>query len=86
MLLHVCSIEKNIISQYPALSSGLGTFSQEYTIKLKLNNCLFALSTPRNISLPLQSKVQAELQHMQGLGVISPVQEPTLVCSFGCGS
>ena len=66
MLLHICLIEKSIISQYPALFLGLGTFSQEYTIELKPDNCPFALSTPRNIPLPLQSKVQAELQCMQG--------------------
>ena len=35
MLLHMCSIDKSIISQYPALFTGLGTFAQAYTIKLK---------------------------------------------------
>ena len=36
LLLNVCSVEnwKNIISQYPSLFTGLGTFACEYTIKL----------------------------------------------------
>ena len=75
MLLHVCSIEKHIIS---ALFSG---FYQEYTTKLKPDNRPFALSTPRNIPLPLLTKVQAELQRMQRLGVISPVREHTPWCA-----
>ena len=81
ILLHVCSIEKSVISQYPALFTGLGTFAQAYTIKLKPNCQPFALSAPRNIPLPLRDKVQSELQRMQSLGVISPVQEPTPWCA-----
>ena len=57
MLSHVCTIEKSIISQYPALFTGLGTFAQAYTIKLKPNHKPFALSAPCNILLPLRSKV-----------------------------
>ena len=73
MLLHVCPIDKSIILQYPSLFTGLGTFAQVYTIKIKPNCQPFALSAPRSIPLPLRSKVQSELQHMQSLRVISPV-------------
>ena len=83
LLLNVCSVEngKDIISQYPSLFTGLGTFACEYTIKLKPNSQPFALNAPRNIPLPLRSKVQCELQRMQSLGVISPVEEPTPWCA-----
>ena len=81
MLSHVCTLEKSIISQYPALFTGLGMFAQAYTIKLKPNHKPFALNAPRNIPLPLRSKVQSELQRMQSMGVISPVHEPTSWCA-----
>ena len=35
LIQNVCTIENNIISQYPSLFTGLGTFAQEYEIKLK---------------------------------------------------
>ena len=74
-------MEKSIISQYPSLFTGSGTFACEYTIKLKPNSQPFALNAPRNILLPLRSKVQCELQCMLSLGVISPVEEPTPWCA-----
>ena len=77
LLFNVCSVGKTIISQYPSLFTGLGTFAREYTIKLRPNSQPFALYAPRNIPLPLRSKVQCELKRMQSLGVISPVEEPT---------
>ena len=77
----VCAIENNIISQYPSLFTGLGTFAQEYEIKLKPNSQPFSLSAPRNISIPLRSKVQTELERMESLEVISPVEEPTPWCA-----
>jgi len=81
LLLNVCSIQKSIMSQYPSLFTGLGTFKQEYQIKLNPNAKPFALSAPRNIPLPLRTKVQTELKRMESLGVISPVEEPTPWCA-----
>ena len=60
---------------------GLGTFANEYKINLKPNAQPFALSTPRNIPLPLRPKVQEELVCMENLGVISHVREPTPWCA-----
>ena len=45
-----------------------------YTIKLKPNAKPHALLTPRNVPLPLRTKVQAELMRMESLGVISKVE------------
>ena len=35
LLSHVKSIDKTIVSKYPSLFSGLGTFAHEYKIQLK---------------------------------------------------
>ena len=80
-LTNVCTVEKPIMSQHPALFKGLGTFAQEYEIKLKPNSQPFALYAPRNVPIPLRSKVKEELQRMENLGVISPVEEPTSWCA-----
>ena len=49
-------------------------------VKLKPNSQPFALNAPQNIPLSLRSKVQCELQCMQSMGVISPVEVPTPWC------
>ena len=69
------------MSQYPSLFTGLGTFEQEYKIKLNPNAKPFILSAPRNIPLPLRTKVQMELKCIESLAVISPVEEPTPWCA-----
>ena len=81
LLSHVESIDKNIVSLYPSLFTGLGTFAQEFKVQLKANAQPFALNTPRNIPLALRPKVQAESEHMEGLGVISCVSEPIPWCA-----
>ena len=63
------------------LVTGLGTFAQEYRIQLKANAQPFALCTPRNIPLALRPKVPLELGQMEGLGVISRVNEPIPWCA-----
>ena len=62
-------------SLFPELFTGLGKMKGEYTIKLN------TLSTPRQVTIPLMKPVKAELDHMQQLGVISPLQEPTEWCT-----
>ena len=81
LLSHVEYIDKKTVSQYPSLFNGLGTFVHEYKIQLKPNSVPFSLSTLRNIPLALRPKVQMELQHMESLGVISRVTEPTPWCA-----
>ena len=81
LLSHIESVDKNNLSEYPSLFSGLGTFTLEYKIQLKQDAQPFALCTPRNIPLALRPKVQTELKHMENLGVISRVTEPTPWCA-----
>ena len=52
-----------------------------YTIKSKPNAKPHALFTPRNVPLPLRTKVQAELMRMESMGVISKVEIPTPWCA-----
>ena len=73
--------EKSIPEQYPVLFNGLGTFPNEYEIKLKPDAKPFALFTPRNVPLPMLRRVQTELQQMEALGVITKVNEPTEWCA-----
>jgi len=71
------TVELNIPDQYPALSTGLGTFKGEYTIELKPDAEPFSLFTPRNVPIPLQDKVKQELHRMESIRVISRVNEQT---------
>ena len=45
--------EKHIYQRFPNLFQGLGTLGGEYTIKLKPYFKPYALTTPRNVPLPL---------------------------------
>ena len=65
---------------FPQLFTGLGKMEGEYTIKLKEGATPFSISTPRRVAIPLMQSVKAELDQMQELGVISPIQEPTDWC------
>jgi len=50
-------------------------------MSLEDNAMPIALYTARNVPLPLRSKVHDELKHMESMGVISPVSEPSPWCS-----
>ena len=50
-------------------------------IIIRSNSRPYALTTPRRVAAPLMSKVKAELQRMEKLGVISKIEEPTVCCS-----
>ncbi|XP_049275476.1 uncharacterized protein K02A2.6-like [Rhipicephalus sanguineus] len=68
-------------SDFPQVFQGLGTFKEEYDLKLNPDSKPFALSSPRRVRLPLYEKTRQELERMQALGVISPVTEPTTWCA-----
>ncbi|XP_063750626.1 uncharacterized protein K02A2.6-like [Eleginops maclovinus] len=67
--------------QYPKVFTGLGCLTGEYRIKLKQDVKPFALSLPRRVPLPLHDKVKEELQRMEKMGVIVPIEEPTDWCA-----
>ena len=62
--------------------TGLGTLQGgPYVICVKPDAKPFSLGTARNISLPLQDKVQETLNQMEAQGVISKVHQPTPWCA-----
>ena len=67
--------------EYPQLFTGLGKLQGDYTIKLKPDATPHALLAPRHVPIPLLPKVKAELERMQSLGVITPVEEATDWCA-----
>ena len=74
--------EQHIYQRFPNLFQGLGTLGGEYTISLKPYSKPYALTTPRNVPLPLREKVREELVRMESLGVITKVEYPSEWC---CG-
>ena len=74
------SLESSVRRDFPDLFSGLGT-SENGVHKLKENAQPTCIYTPRKIAHPLLPKVQAGLENMIKLGVISPISEPTDCCS-----
>ena len=77
----VTDIPGDIPTQFPSLFSGLGNLGDEYNILLKPDAKPFAIFTPRHVPLPLRAKVQEELNRMESLGVIFPVDTPTPWCA-----
>ena len=71
----------NIRDRFAKVFKGLGNLGEEYKIQLKDDARPYALYTPRNVPLPLRSKVKAELERMEKMGVISPVDGPTKWCA-----
>ena len=67
--------------QFPQLFTGLGKLNDEYTIRLKEGAQPFALNTPRRVPVPPMKSVKSELERMEKLGVISPVETPTDWCA-----
>ncbi len=70
-----------LLKQFPEVFQGLNTIGDEYDIKLKENATPYSLYVPRNVPIPLRSKVKGELIRMERSGVISRVTEPTPWCA-----
>ena len=70
-----------VFTLFPNLFTGLGKLKDNYQIKLRSDAKLYTMQVPRRVALPLLPKVEAELQRMETLGVISKIEEPTDWCS-----
>ena len=70
-----------LFTLFPNLFTGLGKLKDNYQIKLTSDAKLYTLQAPRRVALPLLPKVEAELQRMESLGVVSKIDEPTEWCS-----
>ena len=83
LICRLCSIvtHQKVQQQFPKVFGGLGTFGEEYVIKLHDEAIPHALCTPRNVPIPMREKVKKELDRMESMGVISKVLEPTPWCA-----
>ena len=70
--------KKNLLCE---LFDGLGKLDREYKIQLREDAKPYALTTPRCVVIPMLPKVKAELEHMERMGVVSRVKEPTDWCA-----
>ena len=66
---------------FSGLFTGLGKLEEEYTIRLRDGAQPFTLNTPRRVPVPLMRAVKDELDRMQRLGVIEPMETPTEWCA-----
>ncbi|XP_054287919.1 uncharacterized protein LOC129003646 [Macrosteles quadrilineatus] len=71
----------SVLTSHPELFIGLGSIPGEYKIELNENAQPHSVRAPRNISIPLRSKVETELNRMLDLGVIEKVESPTDWCA-----
>ena len=71
----------SVIDKFLSLFQGLGSFGEEYTIKLKDGATPFAIFTPRYVPVPLHTRVKQELDKMKSMQVISKVEQPTPRCA-----
>ena len=66
LLQYVDSVQNDdIFKEYSDLFTGLGTFTGEYTIRLKADAVPHAIHTPRKVPLPLKEAVEKELRPMR---------------------
>ena len=71
----------SIRREYPTVFTGLGKLGEAYKIRLKEGATPLLFFTPCHIPIPLRPKVKAELERMEGMGVIRKVEEPTPWCA-----
>ena len=70
------------IQKFPKLFTRLGKLPGQYHIKLVDGARPYSLNVPRRVAVSLMPAVKQELFHMEQLGVIARIQEPTEWC-FG---
>ena len=71
----------NICKQYPSIFEGLGKISgKPIHIELHNNVVPYHIGAPRRVAIPYLEPLKAELERMQNMGVIRPVDQPTEWC------
>ncbi|XP_048583904.1 uncharacterized protein K02A2.6-like [Nematostella vectensis] len=78
---HNVETAPNFKAEFPELFKGRGLMRDKYKIPLKPDAVSVCLYTPRRVPHPLLPKVKEKLLAMVRQKVISPVSEPTDLCS-----
>ena len=83
MLRRVGSVKQDlsVLEKFSSMCEDLGTLEGEYTTKLQDNVKPFTVTTPQRVPIPLLEPVRKELDHMEKMGVISSIHEPTDWCA-----
>lgn len=71
----------DVKTEFPALFTEIGQFKKELEIQIKERILPFSQSVPRNVAIPLLSKLKKELDRLIKLKIIVPVDYPTDWCS-----
>ena len=69
-----------VFTLFPNAFTGLGKLKDNHQVKLRSDAKPYTLQVPHRDALLLLSKVEAELQRMETLGVISKIKKPTDWC------
>ncbi|KAI5633128.1 gag-polyprotein putative aspartyl protease domain-containing protein [Phthorimaea operculella] len=67
--------------EFSQVFQGLGTMEGKYNIQIKEDAIPYAVSAPRNISVPIKEKVEKAINELKDMGVIEPITHPTLWCA-----
>ncbi|XP_042146269.1 uncharacterized protein K02A2.6-like [Ixodes scapularis] len=73
--------DQQLHAKYPSLFQGLGEMNVQYKITLHPDAKPFAITYPRRVPFPLVPSVEKELQRMQDMDVIEPVDHATAWCA-----
>ncbi|KAG5894931.1 hypothetical protein JTB14_008890 [Gonioctena quinquepunctata] len=73
----VDTLKDNVMRKFPRIFKDVGTFKTEMHIKLVEGAQPFVQSVPRVVPIPLLKPLEEELERLQKLDIIEPIDTPT---------
>ncbi|KAG5890349.1 hypothetical protein JTB14_032879 [Gonioctena quinquepunctata] len=73
----VDTLKDNVMRKFPRIFKDVGTFKTEMHIKLVAGAQPFVQSVPRVVPIPLLKPFEKELERLQKLDIIEPIDTPT---------
>jgi transposase InsO family protein len=78
----VCNVQRDSITdRFQDLFEGLGTLPEVFKINLTPGGRAYNLNVPRRVPIGLRERVKEELDRMQAMKVISPIEKDTEWCA-----